>query len=134
MSILVDTSVWSLALRREHIPDLPEIKALNQILLNPDLIVTTGFIVQELLQGFSGPKSRDLIIKRFKSLPIITPTFADHIEAAEIRNICRRSGIQIGTVDAIIVQLCLKNGLVLLSTDKDFRYAARHFPLKLYKP
>ncbi len=115
MNILVDTSVWSLALRRNKIPELPEIKVLHHILLEPNRIVTTGIIVQELLQGFSGP------------------TLADHIESAEIRNTCRRSGIQIGTVDALIAQLCIKYDLLLLSTDKDFQYAARHIPLKFYQ-
>ncbi len=132
MNILVDTSVWSLALRRKKVPELPEIKALHHILREPNKIVTTGFIVQELLQGFSGPKSCELIIERFQSLPLIQPTLVDHIEATEIRNTCRRSGIQIGTIDALIAQLCIKYDLLLLSTDKDFQYAAQHIPLQFY--
>ncbi len=134
MNILVDTSVWSLVLRRGETPDLPETTALRQILSGTqDMAVTTGLIFQELLQGFSGPKNRELIIERFQLLPTIQPTITDHIEAAEIRNTCRRSGVQIGTVDAVIAQLCVKYDLVLLSTDKDFQNAAEYIPLKIYK-
>jgi predicted nucleic acid-binding protein len=41
--------------------------------------------------------------------------------AAEIRNVCRRRGIQIGTIDALFIQLCQRYDLTLLTTDKDFR-------------
>lgn len=133
MSILVDTSVWSLALRRKNVPDIAEIQRLREALTSPDKVVTTGVIIQELLQGFSGAKSRDLIIDRFQSLSLIQPTITDHIEVAEIRNTCRRGGVQIGTIDALIAQLCIKHNFMLLSTDKDFQYAAKHIDLRLYQ-
>lgn len=133
MSILVDTSVWSLALRRKNVPDIAEIQRLREALTSPDKVVTTGVIIQELLQGFSGAKSRDLIIDRFQSLSLIQPTITDHIEAAEIRNTCRRGGVQIGTIDALIAQLCIKHNFMLLSTDKDFQYAAKHIDLRIYQ-
>ena len=59
MSWLVDTSVWSLALRRESdLQDHPKTVALKEALLGTDPVYTTGLILQELLQGFSGPKNR----------------------------------------------------------------------------
>ncbi len=51
VTTLVDTSVWSLALRRNAVPDAPEVVALGEALSGADLVVTTGFIMQELLQG-----------------------------------------------------------------------------------
>jgi predicted nucleic acid-binding protein len=57
MMLLVDTSVWSLALRRDVVAAEPEILYLEQALLGSQTIVTTGLVLQELLQGFSGPKS-----------------------------------------------------------------------------
>lgn len=58
MSWLVYTSVWSLALRRDSgLQDHPETVALKEALLGTDPVYTTGLILQELLQGFSGPKT-----------------------------------------------------------------------------
>jgi predicted nucleic acid-binding protein len=129
MSLLVDTSVWSLAFRRDAPPDGVEVKALRLALEGGEAIVCTGLILQELLQGFAGAKGRDRLIQHFSALPFISPDRSDHIEAAELRNHCRRNGVQIGTIDALLAQLCIRHELTLLSTDTDFRHAARFCPL-----
>jgi predicted nucleic acid-binding protein len=54
-----------------------------------------------------------------------------HIEAAALRNRCRRSGLQIGTIDALLAQLCIHHALTLLTTDKDFSRIAGLFPLRV---
>ena len=51
MSLLVDTSVWSLALRRDAPADVPEVRALRDALAGGEIVATTGVILQELLQG-----------------------------------------------------------------------------------
>ncbi|MDA8217471.1 MAG: hypothetical protein M0Z94_07605, partial [Dehalococcoidales bacterium] len=51
---------------------------------------TTGLVLQELLQGFSGPKARDALIERFAALALLQPDRGDHIDAADLRNRCRR--------------------------------------------
>jgi predicted nucleic acid-binding protein len=130
MSLMVDTSVWSLAFRRDAPMDGPEVKALRAALEQGELVVCTGIILQELLQGFSGAKARDGLLRHFSALPFISPDRSDHIEAAELRNHCRRNGVQLGTIDALIAQLCLRHDLTLLSTDADFRHAARCCPLR----
>ena len=133
MTLFVDTSVWSLAFRRDANFSAVEVLALRQVLEDGDTIVTTGVILQELLQGFSGPRARKDIIDRFSALPLLVPDRQDHIEAAELRNRCRRSGVQIGTIDALLAQLCIRYGLTLLTTDKDFVHAAAHCPLRIWK-
>lgn len=132
MSLFVDTSVWSLALRRDTVPDLPEILALRDALLGGDTVFTTGIVFQELLQGFTGPKNRTALIKRFAAIPFIRPDREDHINAATLSNQCRRSGVQLGTIDALLAQLCIAHDLLLLSTDKDFLHASRIIPLKIF--
>ena len=64
MTLLVDTSVWSLALRRDTTSSDPEVEALKDALSGTDVVVTTGLVLQELLQGFSGPKASAQIIAR----------------------------------------------------------------------
>jgi len=105
---------------------------LKGALLGADVVVTTGIVLQELLQGFSGPRARAEIIRRFATLPLVQPDRNDHVDAAEIRNICRRAGVQVGTIDALIAQLCIRHNLQLLTTDKDFTHAAAHCSLKLW--
>ena len=130
--MLVDTSVWSLALRRDAETSEPQVLALKDALLGDEVIVTTGLVLQELLQGFSGPKAQAQIIQRFAALPLLRPDRDDHIAAAGVRNACRRAGIQIGTIDALLAQLCIRHELTLLTTDKDFVRAAQHCPLLVW--
>jgi predicted nucleic acid-binding protein len=51
VTLLVDTSVWSLALRRDVKATEPEVEALKTALAGSDVVVTTGLVLQELLQG-----------------------------------------------------------------------------------
>lgn len=132
MSLLVDTSVWSLAFRRDEASSAPEVRALRQALESGETVVSTGVILQELLQGFAGPRARADIVERFAALPLLTPDRQDHIDAAELRNRCRRAGVQIGTIDALLAQLCIRHQLTLLTTDNDFVRAALHCPLRVW--
>lgn len=91
-------------------------------------------MLQELLQGFRGPKARDAIVERFAALPMIAPDREDYVVAAEIRNVCRREGMQLETIDTLLVRLCLRHDLVMLTTDGDFHHAARHTPLRIWPP
>jgi predicted nucleic acid-binding protein len=134
VTLLVDTSVWSLALRRDASGAEPEVQALKDALLGTDVVVTTGLILQELLQGFAGPKARAQVIERFAALPLLQPDRDDHVAAAEMRNTCRRAGVQVGTIDALLIQLCVHHGLTLLTTDKDFVLASKHVALRLWAP
>ncbi len=132
MSLFVDTSVWSLAFRRDSSDDAPEPGRLREALASGEAVYTTGLVLQELIQGFRGPTARDSIVERFASLPMIVPDRDDHVAAADIRNTCR--GIQLGTVDALLVRLCLHHDLELLTTDGDFHHVARHTPLRIWRP
>jgi len=132
MTLLVDTSVWSLALRRDRDATEPEVQRLADALLGSEAVVTTGLVLQELLQGFAGPKASAQIIEHFAALPLLQPDRDDHIRAAALRNVCRRAGIQIGTIDALLAQLCVRHDLTLLTTDQDFTHVARHCALRVW--
>lgn len=133
MSLLVDTSVWSLALRRDTPPDVPEVEALGAALLGGDVVATTGVIVQELLQGTVPERARTRITETFAILDYLTPTREDHVAAAEIRNALRARGVQVDTIDALIAQLAIAGKHTLLTTDRDFHAAAKHVPLDLWR-
>jgi len=132
MNLFVDTSVWSLALRRDVPQSQPEVAFLRRALQSAVPVFTTGLVLQELLQGFRGPKSRDAIVSRFSALPFLVPDRDDHTRAAELHGACRRKGFQVGTIDALFAELCLRYELTMLSTDDDFRRVARVRPLSVW--
>jgi predicted nucleic acid-binding protein len=132
VSLFVDTSVWSLLLRRDQPSNCPQARALVAAINRGDRILSTGLVLQELLQGFSGPKARIHIIEHFAAFPLLVPDREDHIAAAELRNRCRKRGVQAGTIDALIAQLCIRHELVLLTTDADFEHIAKHESLTIW--
>jgi predicted nucleic acid-binding protein len=110
----------------------PEVSVLSRALETGELVFATGVILQELLQGFSGPKARDEIVRRFAALPFLVPERDDHIRAVEIHNTCRRRGITIGTIDALLAALCIRHDLTMLSADSDFVRIAEAHPLSVW--
>lgn len=132
MTLLVDTSVWSLAFRRDVEATEPEVQELKDALYGADVVVTTGLVLQELLQGFSGARAKTQFIERFAALPLLQPDRDDHIGAVALGNTCRQAGVQIGTIDALLAQLAIRHDLTLLTTDKDFTHAAKHCSLRVW--
>jgi predicted nucleic acid-binding protein len=83
LSLFVDTSVWSLAFRRHASSPAPEVRELVRAIDAGEPLLTTGLVLQELLQGFSGPPARERILDRFSALPLLVPDRDDHIDAAD---------------------------------------------------
>jgi predicted nucleic acid-binding protein len=123
-----------LAFRRDAPSAAPETRELRRAIEAAESLFTTGLILQELLQGFSGPRARDAILDRFSALPLLVPDRSDHVAAAELRNGCRRRGVQIGTIDALLAQLCIRHNLTMLTADHDFRHVAALSDFKIWEP
>ena len=132
MSLFADTSVWSLALRRDRPPATGAVRELTRAIESGEIILATGLVLQELLQGFSGPRARAQILDRFSAVPLLVPDRDDHVGAAELRNRCRRAGVQVGTIDALLAQLCIRHDLTMLATDQDFAHIAAHTALTVW--
>ncbi|MGH8963092.1 MAG: type II toxin-antitoxin system VapC family toxin [Jatrophihabitantaceae bacterium] len=133
MTLLVDTSVWSLAFRRDTPADVPEVAALARALAGADLVVTAGVVLVELLTGMLPPRVERTLAEQIAPMNLIEPTRDDYLAAAALINECRRLGVQLKTVDAVIAQLAIANDLTLLTTDRDFEHAAEHIPLRLWR-
>ena len=131
MNLLVDTSVWSLALRRNQPTDLPEVRALGQALGNGE-VFSTGLILQELLQGFNRPRASETIVSYFRAIPLLVPDRSDYESAADLHNLCHRKGVQTGTINALLAQLCIRHDLLMLTTDKDFQQISKIATLQLW--
>ncbi len=130
MSVLVDTSVWSMALRRDRPPPTREIEALAAAVERGDVCLL-GVILQEVLQGFPSVDRTRRLVEHLSPFPLLPMDRGDYIYAAEIRNRCRAKGLAISTIDAQIAASAINHRCALLTLDRDFLGLSRHFPLRL---
>ena len=131
MNVLVDTSIWSLALRRE-VPMLHAATEALSELIRELRVKIIGPIRQELLSGIRSEKQFEelrLHLSAFPDLPIETP---DYEKAAEFFNICRENGIQGSNTDFLICSVAHRRDLEIFTSDKDFIAFRKHLPIKLY--
>ena len=131
MKVLVDTSVWSLALRRNEPGDIE--KKLTELILE-SLVVIIGPVRQEILSGISDKAAYDKLKARLQSFDDLTITTTDYETAAEYFNICRKNGVQGSHTDFLICAVAVNNDLLIFTTDDDFEHYAKHLPIKFYKP
>lgn len=131
MKVLVDTCIWSSALRRKN-PDSQLIEKLKN-LINDGRVSIIGPIRQEILSGISSTKQFQELRKILSSLEDI-PLDTEHFEkAAEFSNICRRKGIQGSTIDFLICAVAHLENLEIFTTDSDFEYYSKFLPIKVVK-
>lgn len=129
--LLVDTSVWSLALRRDRPVGDARVRRFGDALHDGD-VVLTGVVLQEVLQGLLPGGTRDRLVAEVGKLSLLVPERDDHLLAAELFTTCRRNGVQLATVDSLLAALCIRRGLTMLSVDDDFAHAARHVDLSVW--
>lgn len=137
MNVLVDTSVWSLALRRrsEHLSSSEQtIVAELAELIHEGRARIIGVVRQELLSGIKIPaqfqKLRE-ILASFPDEPISTPDFEG---AAELGNQCRNHGISTSSPDMLICAIAKSRGWAVFSTDPDFSRYAKVLSFSLHTP
>lgn len=131
MNVVVDTSVWSLALRRRSQESPSSVEKLTRLIQDGESIFLLGVILQELLQGLRAQKDFNRLREYLAAFPLVELKREDYIEAARLRNRCAAKGVQAGTIDFLIAAICLRYQCLLLTTDNDFIAIARCAPLKL---
>lgn len=121
MKLLVDTSVWSLALRRKDAgslnPDEQKLKADLIQAIQDGRVAMLGLIRQELLSGIKEKAQFDKVkaaLDSYLDEPINT---ADHEYAARIYNECLNEGVEAGTIDILICALAARRSWEVLSGD-----------------
>lgn len=133
MKILVDTCIWSLALRRTEAiaPTLVEELAELVAELRVQLI---GPIRQELLSGIKVKKQFAALKKYLAAFPDLPLESADFELAAEFFNLARSKGIQGSNTDFLICAVAHRHQMPIFTTDKDFKRYASVLPVRLYQP
>jgi len=135
MMVLVDTPVWSLALRRRLV-DLAEAElritaGLNQ-LVRMGTVQLLGTTRQEVLSGIREETQFQRIqlhLRSFEDVPLMAD---DYEEAARMSNRCKRSGIASSAADMLICAVSTRRHWQILSTDQDFVHYGRVLGLRLH--
>jgi predicted nucleic acid-binding protein len=133
MSIVVDTSVWSLALRRRRASTAPEALELAD-LIREGRATILGAIRQELLSGIPAEAQFETLREYLGPFPDVELTVDDYEEAAAFFNRCRARGIQGSNTDFLICAVAVRRKFPILTTDEDFVNFARVLPIQLHAP
>jgi len=135
VNLVVDTSVWSLILRRPKIEeDNPFVQAFRHHLAAEDGFFILGNILQELLDGLRSPNQFQRLIRVMDPFPLLTLSRSTYVDAVGLKTHCSEKGIQGSPVDFLIACTCIEHGFPLLTADKDFLRISKHSELVVLPP
>ena len=134
MKVLVDTCIWSLALRRKKLP-APRLEIVEfQELIEEVRVQLIGPIRQEILSGVKRKQQFSklkIILSAFPDLPLVSEDFE---LSAEYFNTLRSKGIQGSNTDFLICAVSTRNNMPIFSNDNDFNHYKKHIPITLHAP
>lgn len=135
MNTLVDTSVWSLALRRRP----GDLTAAEHSVVGELVELTRdgrariiGLVRQELLSGIKTAAQYEKLRVALRAFPDEPIEVSDYEAAAKVSNSCRSRGIAASIVDALVCEIALSRQWSILTTDPDFENYARILPIRLH--
>ncbi len=137
MTVLVDTSVWSLALRRRS----RSLRAEEEIvrdelaeLIREGRAQMIGPVRQEVLSGVRSRSQYERLRQNLRAFEDPRLGVEDYEEAALAGNHCRAAGVSGSAVDFLICSVALRRNWAVFTMDKDFTRYVRHLPLRLHPP
>lgn len=137
MRVLVDTPIWSLALRRSSRRLARSEAALVEewaALIREGRVVLVGPVRQELLSGLRDDSAFERLrvrLRPFEDLPLETDDFET---AAVAFNRCRRAGVTGSAVDLLLCAIAERRALPIFTADRDFERYARVLRFPLHAP
>ncbi len=137
MMVLVDTSIWSLLLRRKTTDlDLEQSKSRDELaeLIREGRAQIIGPIRQELLSGIRDRQQFANLREHLRAFGDLELVREDYEEAAGMHNRCRFSGIAGSLIDFLICAVTVRRSSVIFTADDDFRHYRRHLPIRLHQP
>lgn len=131
MKVLVDTPIWSYALRSKNNNYPTEIDTLSSLIRDQRALII-GPIRQEILSGYSDLR-KFRIIKEKLSYFVNTPILdTDYELAAELSNKCRKKGVQGSHIDFLICAVAKRIAIPIFTNDKDFEHYQNIIAVKLF--
>jgi hypothetical protein len=132
MKVIVDTCVWSMALRRSGQVQSPPVEELRS-LINDHRVQMIGPIRQEVLSGIRDASQFRRLSERLASFPDLPILTGDYVTAARYYNLCRGKGVQGSNTDFLICAVAVRSKCAVFTTDADFGMFAEHLPVVLHK-
>jgi predicted nucleic acid-binding protein len=135
MMVLVDTSVWLLALRRKQAdlsPAEQDLKTALQELVQDGRAQIVGPVRQELLSGIRAEDSFRKVRDALRAFDEPQLRIQDYEEAARMSNTCRTRGIAGSAIDFLICAVAHLRHWEVFTTDHDFVRYSKVLPLRLY--
>jgi predicted nucleic acid-binding protein len=132
LNVLVDTCIWSNALRSKKPEFEAQVKSLETLIADQRVLII-GAIRQEVLSGYSDQKKFETLKAKlgyFENTPILDE---DYIAAAKFYNECRQKGVQGSHIDLLICAVAVRLNIEIFTSDKDFSFYQRHLPIRLYQ-
>jgi predicted nucleic acid-binding protein len=137
MNVLIDTSVWSLALRRKNeslsTNDRFLVAELSE-LIREGRARMIGLVRQELLSGIKATEQYEKLRLHLRSFPDEVVDTSDYEEAAKAGNRCRAKGVVVSIVDILLCAVANKRLWTIFTTDPDFSNYAKVLPLRIHAP
>lgn len=131
MQVLVDTSIWSLAMRRSRPTRRREVAELTALIADHRARII-GPIRQELLSGIRHEDQFERLMTRMAAFPDYPLLEVDYVNAARFYNTCRAAGVQGSGTDFLICAVAERAGMAIFTTDADFHQFATHLPIQLH--
>jgi len=131
VKILIDTCIWSLALRHNG-EESAHIAELQNLILD-NRVQMIGPVRQELLSGIRKDAQFQNLENRLRSFPDLPIATTEHVLAAKFYNLCRSKGIQGSNTDFLICALSVQHKTSIYTTDKDFTHFAELLPITLHQ-
>jgi len=132
MRVLVDTSIWSLALRRDENAKNPEVPELRR-LITAHLVEIIGPIRQEVLSGVRNHAQFDKLEENLSAFSDVTLLGEDYVTAAKFFNLCRAKGVQGSNTDFLICAVAVRHDFAIFTTDGDFSLFAKYLPITIHE-
>lgn len=136
MNVLVDTSVWSLALRRKNetlsTHEKVLVTELSEVIREGRARVI-GLVRQELLSGIKTSEQYEKLKLYLRSFPDEAVDTSDYEEAAKAGNRCRTRGVVVSIVDILLCAVAIKREWAIFTTDPDFSNYAKVLTLRLHE-
>ncbi len=131
---VIDTSVWSRALRRRKRSEdeTPSAALIRTLVLDNEPIGVPGIVLQELLSGVRTKKEFERLRKVLDPFPLLLATEEHHILAATLYNTCKSNGLNVSPTDVLVASTAMHCRGALITADSDYRRMSEHIDLVVH--
>jgi len=133
VNVLVDTDVWSEALRKKAGRKSSYVDELTN-LIREGCILMIGPIRMEILSGIRDERVFETFSLQLEAFPDLAIPSEVYVSAARFFNLGRSRGIQGSNTDFLICACAVHWNASILSKDKDYLSYQQFLPINLIRP